>query len=354
MNNILISIMAVFGVGVISFAYQQSRSKSLLSKIKFSKSQKKRVLVEDALKYIYHCELRGEAPLPESVAGVLQIPISDTTRVLTDLLQHQLAVTNGTHWELTKNGRNYAVQIIRAHRLWERYLADKTGYPETEWHAKSEKQEHMLSQEDTAALAAELGHPRFDPHGDPIPLSSGELPVLKAHSLVEFPVTQLGKIIHLEDEPGMIFEQLVEQGFHLGSHVRVLKRTTSSIDLQLDDKYISVSLIQAANVSITAVKEDEYTPSENTEPLSHLRPGEKGRVVNISYASRGIERRRLMDLGIVPGTIIKAELVSPSGDPTAYLVRGALIALRREQTATINISRTLEPHKNENELEKSI
>jgi len=51
-----------------------------------------------------------------------------------------------------------------------------------------------------------------------------------------------------------------------------------------------------------------------------------------------MERQRLMDLGIVPGTSIAAEMSSPAGDPVAYRVRGSLVALRREQAAQIQIT----------------
>ena len=78
------------------------------------------------------------------------------------------------------------------------------------------------------------------------------------------------------------------------------------------------------------------------EPLHALKPGEKGAVVRISPRCRGSERRRLMDLGLLPGTIVEAELVSPGGDPTAYRVRGAVIALRKEQAQFIHITRTTE------------
>jgi Fe2+ transport system protein FeoA len=83
------------------------------------------------------------------------------------------------------------------------------------------------------------------------------------------------------------------------------------------------------------------------ETLARLKPGETARVVALDRACQGAERRRLMDLGILPGSAIKAELVSPSGDPTAYLIRGALIGLRREQAEQIQISRRLELESNQ-------
>jgi len=70
-----------------------------------------------------------------------------------------------------------------------------------------------------------------------------------------------------------------------------------------------------------------------TFPLSELKPGAGAVVARIEF--EGLQRRRLLDLGIVPGTAIRAELDSPMGDPRAYLVRGALIALRNAQAARI-------------------
>ncbi len=78
------------------------------------------------------------------------------------------------------------------------------------------------------------------------------------------------------------------------------------------------------------------------ESLADLDQRESGKVVRISPTCRGLERRRFMDLGIIPGTVIEMETRSPGGDPTAFRIRGALIALRREQAAQIQITRELE------------
>jgi DtxR family transcriptional regulator, Mn-dependent transcriptional regulator len=71
------------------------------------------------------------------------------------------------------------------------------------------------------------------------------------------------------------------------------------------------------------------------KPLSSLKVGEQGTILGIAKALRGQQRRRLMDLGIVPGTKIEAELESFSGDPVAYKVRGTTVALRKQQTDKI-------------------
>ncbi len=74
----------------------------------------------------------------------------------------------------------------------------------------------------------------------------------------------------------------------------------------------------------------------NSCTLADLRPGESGIVTELH--SQGPERRRMMDLGIIPGTIILAEMGSPLGDPVAYRVRGAMVALRHEQARLVLIT----------------
>ena len=70
--------------------------------------------------------------------------------------------------------------------------------------------------------------------------------------------------------------------------------------------------------------------------LDQLRQGQEGVVAAVK--SRGLERRRLMDLGILPGTAIRVEMGNPLGDPLAYRVRGAVIALRQAQAENVEIT----------------
>ncbi len=79
-------------------------------------------------------------------------------------------------WRLTEPGRDYATQVVRAHRLWETYLAEETGLDESQWHARAHRREHELSRSEIDELAARIGNPTHDPHGDPIPTSEGDLP----------------------------------------------------------------------------------------------------------------------------------------------------------------------------------
>jgi ferrous iron transport protein A len=80
------------------------------------------------------------------------------------------------------------------------------------------------------------------------------------------------------------------------------------------------------------------TDHSTNRTLADLLPGQSGIVKELH--SQGPERRRMMDLGMVPGTVIAVEMNSPLGDPVAYRVRGALVALRREQARLVLIADT--------------
>jgi len=95
--------------------------------------------------------------------------------------------------------------------------------------------------------------------------------------------------------------------------------------------------VVASNVSVMPIVAP--VPEEAFERLSSLDLGQEARVTGLSALCRGVERRRLLDLGVVPGTVVSAELRSPGGDPTAYRIRGAMIALRRVQADLVHVQR---------------
>jgi len=93
----------------------------------------------------------------------------------------------------------------------------------------------------------------------------------------------------------------------------------------------------AKNITVGVVKLEKHIEGK-FKPLSSLKTGEEGTILGIARSLRGQQRRRLMDLGIVPGTKIEAELESLTGDPVAYRVRGTTVALRKQQTEKIYLS----------------
>ncbi len=300
-----------------------------------------RVLIEDTLKHLYEAEYAHRETSVQSLAGTLEIPGNRAAELLKGAESRDLIQRTGDVVHLTSQGRNYALRIIRLHRLWERYLAEETSVKETDWHHMAEQQEHWMSEEQANALSAQMGEPSFDPHGDPIPTASGEVPPKRGQPLATLPPNEIGVIVHLEDEPDEVYAQLVAEGLYTGMQVQVTEVTPERICFWANGEESILAPVCAANISVVALPR-EIEKEGPFETLTSLKLGEKARVLRLSRTCRGLERRRLMDLGILPGTSIEAEMRSASGDPTAYRVRSSLIALRKEQADQIHIDRKME------------
>lgn len=299
-----------------------------------------REALEDGLKHLYKSVRFGGRPTLESLAGSLEISQSRAARLL-DTMQRSGLVDADRPLELTEQGRRYALQVIRTHRLWERYLADRTELGPAEWHTSAEAREHELDPGEVEVLSARLGHPRYDPHGDPIPTAAGEIPAPIGHALADLPPGAHARIVHIEDEPDSLYQRLLEMGLHPGMALTVAARDAEGIRLEADGAHLVVDPICAANVTVVADDEAPLPdPLAGAETLHALRPGDEAEILGLSPVCEGSQRRRLLDLGVVPGTRIRAEFVSASGGAVAYRLRGAVIALRPEQQRWVRVRRS--------------
>lgn len=298
-----------------------------------------RVLTEDALKHIYKLEVKGEYATLQSVSGTLQISANQAAELLDEMQQLELVSMQGNHLRLTAEGASAALHVIRAHRLWERYLAEESGFHEADWHDQADIQEHRLTPEAAQNLSARLGHPTHDPHGDPIPSESGEFQPHGGQPLTAFNINDFLQIVHIEDEPETVYAQLVAEGLFPGTQLRITKISPQRIRFLANGDDHLLAPIIAANLSVSPVENEAPIQDISKETLDMLKLGESAEIVRISGRVRGLERRRMMDMGILPGTRIQVELKGPVGDPRAYRVKGALVALRKEQASQISVRR---------------
>ena len=334
---VLITITVFVAIGAVLFWPERG----LVGRWRQARRMTERVRSEDALKHIHKCEM-SHRPTLESIAGALHVTLNEAVDVVSKMQDRNLLEMEGGEFCLTPTGRDYALHIIRAHRLWERYLADETGVAEAGWHDWAERYEHTLSPAQADALSVQLGNPTHDPHGDPIPSADGRMAPLRDRPLTAVPIDEPIRIVHLEDEPETVYAQLVAEGLHPGMVGRVTEISPQRVRLWADGEEHLLAPIVAANISVVQLPKEPEVGSTPLERLADLKPGEKAKVLSISHACRGGERCRFMDLGILPGIVIEAEMSSPSGDPTAYRVRDTLIALRREQAKAIYITRQKE------------
>lgn len=294
--------------------------------------------IEDILKQLYHFENSGKDANISSLTGVLKFKDSLVIEVVKLMTISKLIYFEGDVLKLTKSGRDYSLRIVRVHRLWEKYLAEKTGIDKLEWHDRAEFMEHKLSLEETNSLASQLGNPVYDPHGDPIPTNSGKIAKVKGVALSSLAVNSIGKITHIEDEPDIIYKQIIAENIHIGSQIRVVENNTKRIVFYSEGEEFKLAPIVAANLTV-AILDPTALDKEITLRLSSLQENETAKIVGISKESRGESRRRLLDLGFVKGTQISIDLMSPLRNPTAYLVKGTSIALRKDQASKILIKK---------------
>ncbi|MEN8125701.1 MAG: iron dependent repressor, metal binding and dimerization domain protein [Bacteroidota bacterium] len=297
-----------------------------------------KTVIEDVLKHLYHNEISGNEVNIISLTAVLKFSDSLIVDVVKKMTIKELVQFDGNVLSLTKAGRDYALRIVRVHRLWEKFLAEKTGYDKTEWHERAELMEHQLNDEETNQLALQLGNPLYDPHGDPIPTNQGDIAKVNGVALSSLAVNSIGRITHIEDEPDVIYKQILAENIHIGSQLRVVENNAKRIVFYAEGEDFVLAPIVAANITVDLLEKD-VIEEEDTSRLSSLKENESAKIVGISKEIRGESRRRLLDLGFVKDSSIKIDLKSPLGNPKAYLVKGTSIALRNDQASKILIKK---------------
>jgi DtxR family Mn-dependent transcriptional regulator len=306
----------------------------LLALYRRARSALGRERVEDALKHLLDREEHGRHASPESLAGTLGLARPETMRLIEDMEEQGLLETRGAELHLTAEGQRWAMHIVRAHRLWERYLADEARMPLGQIHVEAHRREHTLTDSQLNDLDAALGHPTRDPHGDPIPTREGTLDKAEGALLTVWPAGRPARIVHLEDEPALAYQQILAAGLRLGQDVRIVERTPQRVVLTDGENEYRLAPAVASNIQVAALPESELLKREAV-PLTELAHGQRAEIVLLDAAVQGFTRRRFLDLGLTPGTTIYPELQNAFGDPRAYRVRGTLIALRQDQAAQI-------------------
>lgn len=334
MGNPALNLLVFVGIVLLLTALFWPR-RGLLPRLTRRRRSHRRLL-EDALKHLAKAEYQGITADVESFAGALRLTPDRAARLAAQLEADGWLTSTTSGLQLTDDGRRYALRIIRHHRLWERYLADRTSVEPAEWHEEAEYREHELDAATADALAARMGDPVYDPHGDPIPTAAGAIPPPHGVALSELSPGESGVVVHIEDEPQHVYDQLIAGDLAPGMGAQVLDRSSHEVRFVVDGRELTLTPFAARNVTVDRVLEAPPTAAHRT--MAELSPGEEATVLEISAACQGPERRRLLDLGLVPGTTVLAELQSPLGDPIAYRVRSAVIALRKRQARMVAVS----------------
>lgn len=283
---------------------------------------------EDVLKIAYRLQEAGRAWDGKELARSLGVPEALSRELTAVLLASKCAEENAQGvMRLTKAGEARARELIRAHRLWERYLVDRQGMPMEAIHAEADRREHEITPQEMENLDIELGYPAWDPHGHAIPADGGRVPSPQGRRLSEAG-TQGSRlrILYLDDEPAPLLAQLVALGLKPGVDVEVIDRELDLLRLRLDGNIVPLAAAAARHVFVMPAP-------ALAVPLDEFPVGSQVRVVEIKGS--GKHQRRMLDMGFIPGAEVKVIRTAPLGDPIEYRVKDTAVALRQTDAASI-------------------
>ncbi len=184
--------------------------------------------IEDYSKAIYTLETRTDEPVStNALAERLELTTGSVSGMLKKL--DELGLISHVPYRgvrLTPEGRRLALEVIRHHRLLELYLAEALHMPWDRVHDEAEVLEHVLSEELEALIAAKLGHPTIDPHGDPIPSVDLELDEHPTRSLESLVPGDEGTFVRVSDADPEMLRYLAQQGILPGGCIHVLGAPT--------------------------------------------------------------------------------------------------------------------------------
>jgi DtxR family Mn-dependent transcriptional regulator len=178
---------------------------------------------ENYLKAIFHIGRQGQYKASTTtIAEALGNNPASVVDMIHKLVQKKLIQYDKTRGaKLTEKGLKAALQIVRKHRLWEVFLHDKLGYHWDEIHEMAEQLEHIQQDDLADRLERFLGHPEYDPHGDPIPKADGQMPRVPRKTLSEVPPGQSCQVVGVKDTSATFLQYLLQLKIGIGTRLKV-------------------------------------------------------------------------------------------------------------------------------------
>ncbi|MDX6727835.1 MAG: DtxR family transcriptional regulator, Mn-dependent transcriptional regulator [Baekduia sp.] len=183
--------------------------------------------IQDYAKAIYSLELRcdGGAVTTNALAERLGVSAASASSMVKRL--DGIGLVEHVPYKgvvLTDRGMKVALEVLRHHRLLERYLAEELGVPWDRVHDEAEVLEHVLSDELEDLIAAKLGHPTIDPHGDPIPTAELEIVERATVGMDRLEIGDIGRFVRVSDSDPEMLRYLSARGIAPGDDFEVLDK----------------------------------------------------------------------------------------------------------------------------------
>jgi DtxR family Mn-dependent transcriptional regulator len=181
--------------------------------------------IQDYAKAIYTLESRVGIASTTALAERLGVRPASVSGMLKKLDALGLIVhENYRGARLTESGRKVALEVLRHHRLLELYLAERLGMAWDSVDAEAEVLEHVLSEELEEVIAADLGNPTLDPHGDPIPDRELAIVDVESRSLDALEPGDAGRFVRVSDSDPEMLRFLAEQGIAPGAEFELIEK----------------------------------------------------------------------------------------------------------------------------------
>lgn len=199
---------------------------------------------ENYLKTIFHLQVDDEAVTTNAVAEKLHTRPASVTDMMKKLNAKKLLHYKPYYgFYLSAEGKKIALTIIRRHRLWEFFLAEKLQFSWQEVHEVAEELEHVRSKKLIDKLDEYLGFPQFDPHGDPIPDSKGKISTQENIRLTELILHTPAKICNVVDQSKNLLEELALKKISIGIKLEIKKRSEfdQSIEVKIRNQLVTIT-----------------------------------------------------------------------------------------------------------------
>jgi DtxR family Mn-dependent transcriptional regulator len=182
--------------------------------------------VQDYAKAIWSLAQRGEQPVSNSaLAERLEVSPASASAMIKRLETMGLVEHEPYHGvRLTRAGERVALEVLRHHRLLELYLAEALGMSWDRVHEEAEVLEHAISPALSELIAAKLGNPTHDPHGDPIPTADGEIDEAPTRALSDLEPGARGVFVRVSDSDPDMLRYLADRGIAPGDRFEVVAR----------------------------------------------------------------------------------------------------------------------------------
>lgn len=196
---------------------------------------------ENYLKVIFKLNSMADTKAAlKTISGLLQNNPASVIDMLKKLKDKGLLTYDKTKgaW-LTPEGKQTALQIIRKHRLWEVFLKEKLDYNWSEVHDIAEQLEHVKHPDLADRLDKFLGFPEYDPHGDPIPKSNGELTDLTGKSLSDLRAGESGVVAAVRDTSAVFLDYLQSLNIRIGTRISVLEHILFDHSMCIETEHLT-------------------------------------------------------------------------------------------------------------------